>query len=564
MNRMSCYREIIVIGYGKITGEIIKYVYQRQKEYGYSIEYIEYEEEPFGATRGICNELGITCHRIEDKKELTDYFLSMEDRCLIVSASNNYLFPVEIAENPQYTVINFHNALLPKFPGRNAPTWAIFENEEETGITWHYVTGRVDGGDIIIQKKCSISQDIRAYELAERLMRLAFEGFSEKFDEILEERVIVTKQQIAGARRLYRSTDKPGDCTFQMEDTPEYIYRLLRAVDYGKYGIFPPVTAVYKEKKIKIIRYRKVPGQMIDERAGRLYLPLGSEFSLMLSWAEISSNSEWGGVIPDIEYFYELMAQIKKADRKYLFNYYLSESVLAKAIAQAEITYVYKEKEYLNLWWQKEHFKRQYYFIADAKHYKVHCNSALCVCDTVCREKDMPKFCELLSNAGMNKYAVYRKWVCTSPILPELYICDDLQIVDDDDAEQFADGLLLYFDKLSDMLPDKQEWEEFIKSRSFIGVHDMRSKMLVAGMVYEKRGCVVIEEFVFVHSGYRGQGISKHLHNALYQKYAAEKIKYTAWIREDNLKSRNLHSHYNYRKQDLFKITFLKKPIEKI
>ena len=126
-------------------------------------------------------------------------------------------------------------------------------------------------------------------------MRLAFEGFSEKFDEILEERVIVTKQQIAGSRRLYRSTDKPGDCTFQMEDTPEYIYRLLRAVDYGKYGIFPPVTAVYKEKKIKIIRYRKVPGQMIDERAGRLYLPLGSEFSLMLSWAEISSNSEWGG-----------------------------------------------------------------------------------------------------------------------------------------------------------------------------------------------------------------------------------------------------------------------------
>lgn len=295
MSRITFFKKIIVIGYGKITGGIIKYVYQRQKEYGYSIEFVEYEAEPFGVTRGICNELGIICHKIEDKKELTDYFRGVEDRCLIISASNNYLFPVEITDDPQYTVINFHNALLPKFPGRNAPTWAIFENEKETGITWHYVTGRVDGGDIIVQKKCSISQDMRAYELVEELMRLAFEGFCEKFDEIMEERVTAKKQSVAGTRRLYKSTDYPGGCMFRMEDSPEYIYRLLRAVDYGKYGIFPPVTAVYQGKKIKIIRYRRLSSRKADKKAGRLYLPLDAEFLLMLSWAEIDSDSEWGG-----------------------------------------------------------------------------------------------------------------------------------------------------------------------------------------------------------------------------------------------------------------------------
>ena len=295
MNRMSCYKKIIIIGYGKITGEIIKYVYQRQNQYGYATEYIEHEPEAFGAARGVCNELGIICHRIEDKKELTAYFMGIEGRCLIVSASNNYLFPRVITENLQYTIINFHNALLPKFPGRNAPTWAIFENEKETGITWHYVSEQVDGGDIIVQKKCSVSQDIRAYELAEKLMRLAFEGFVEKFDEIVEDRVSVKKQQIEGTRRLYKSTDIPADSTFCMEDSPEFIYRLLRAVDYGKYGIFPPVTTVYQDKKIKIIRYRKIAVEKVERKVGKLYIPLDMEFSLMLSWAEIYNDSEWGG-----------------------------------------------------------------------------------------------------------------------------------------------------------------------------------------------------------------------------------------------------------------------------
>ncbi|MEH2956721.1 formyltransferase family protein [Candidatus Merdisoma sp. JLR.KK006] len=159
------------------------------------------------------------------------------------------------------TIVNFHNALLPKFPGRNAPSWAIFENEQETGITWHYVTKQVDAGDIIIQKKCRITADVRAYELTEKLMQLAFEAFKEKFAEIIEDRAAARKQLLTGKRKIYKSSDIPGMCRFGMEDSPEYIYRLLRA----------------------------------EEKPGRLYLPLDGEFSLRLSWAEVCGNFEGGG-----------------------------------------------------------------------------------------------------------------------------------------------------------------------------------------------------------------------------------------------------------------------------
>ena len=283
---MSFYEKVIIIGYGKITGKIIQYVHRFQKKYEYSIAYIEYEPEMFGTSRKICEELQCDYYKIEDKDAVTEYFQKETKRCLIISASNNYMFPRVLTENPQYTIINFHNALLPKFPGRNAPSWAIFEKETETGITWHYVTERIDGGDIIIQKKCIIDPNARAYELSDELMQLAYEGFCERFSEIIENKVKAVKQQISEKRRLYKSTDYPGNCSFSIEDPTEYIYRLLRSVDYGKYSIFPPVLMKYQGKNVRIVRYRRVSPKKVEEVPGRIYLPFDGGDLLRLSWVE--------------------------------------------------------------------------------------------------------------------------------------------------------------------------------------------------------------------------------------------------------------------------------------
>ena len=67
---MNVYEKVIVIGYGKITGEIIRLVHRYQEEYEYTTIYIEHEAEVFGTSRKICTDLDIDCYKIEDKKEL--------------------------------------------------------------------------------------------------------------------------------------------------------------------------------------------------------------------------------------------------------------------------------------------------------------------------------------------------------------------------------------------------------------------------------------------------------------------------------------------------------------
>ncbi len=48
--------------------------------------------------------------------------------------------------------INLHPSLLPKFKGAKAIERSFESGDKEAGVSVHYVTGELDGGEIIIQK----------------------------------------------------------------------------------------------------------------------------------------------------------------------------------------------------------------------------------------------------------------------------------------------------------------------------------------------------------------------------------------------------------------------------
>lgn len=266
---------VVVIGYGKVAGNILKYIEEQRMAYGYHLEFIEHESHALSITQKICEETGIPYAYMPDKHELSAYLCGITEKTLIVSASNNFLFPAACVEKENITIINFHNALLPDYPGRNAPSWVIYQGEQETGITWHYVTAGIDEGNIIIQKKCAIGPEDKAYELTERLMDLACEGFEESFAAVLEERAQTTSQGTISGRRMYRSYEVPGDGFFELSEEPETIYRLLRSVDYGKNDIFPPMQTLVDGARVEIVRYRKMVPEKKKDEGNVVYLPLG-------------------------------------------------------------------------------------------------------------------------------------------------------------------------------------------------------------------------------------------------------------------------------------------------
>ena len=287
----TAFRKIVVIGYGKVTGEVLQFVFDKKKEYGYEMEFVEHEVHPFSITEKICAENGIPFVRIEDKKELADVLDKITEKTLIISASNNFLFPASLVEKEHITVINFHNALLPDYPGRNAPTWVIYMGEKQTGITWHYVTAGVDEGNIIIQKHCEIGADTKAYELTEQLMDLASEAFRESFGDVMAQNVDARPQGFDQKRRMYRSHEVPSEGFFELTNPPEDIYRLLRSVDYGKNDIFPPMRTVIEGREAEILRYRKITPDKRKDEEWFLYLALGEDALLKMKYRYIEADA---------------------------------------------------------------------------------------------------------------------------------------------------------------------------------------------------------------------------------------------------------------------------------
>ena len=281
-----------MIGYGKTAAEVLGFVADRQKEYGYEAVFIEHEVKGIPDLQAVCSLKQMAYERIEDKRQLTERLSGIGRPTLIISAGNYYIFPKQVVQQENVEIINFHNALLPKIPGRNATTWAIYLGEAVSGATWHYVTPGIDDGAIIAQKEVPITGDTKAWELSRDIVNAAVEAFGEFFCTLLHHHIRGRIQPVKKERKVYYSYEIPdgGVCTMDMAALD--IYRLLRSMDYGKSDIFPPVRMMLDDGRETVVqRYSKVPaghcgasGTVYDRERDTLYMRLDEDWELRIRY----------------------------------------------------------------------------------------------------------------------------------------------------------------------------------------------------------------------------------------------------------------------------------------
>lgn len=166
------------------------------------------------------------------KNQITKYLNEIAKKTLIVSVSNRYIFPAEVVEKPNLTIINYHGALLPKYPGRNAEAWAIYNGESECGITWHVVTADVDAGEIITQVRVPITSKTTSFTLLREYGRAAQNSFVEFLPALLDG-TITTQKQTGERGMLMLSKMRPNENVLDTGWDAERISRFLRVLDYG-------------------------------------------------------------------------------------------------------------------------------------------------------------------------------------------------------------------------------------------------------------------------------------------------------------------------------------------
>jgi len=105
----------------------------------------------------IAQKYGIPVYR-PDNINSEDFrsFLKEREVDLILSASATQIFKSELLAIPKLGAVNLHGGMLPRYRGMMPSFWAMLNNEEYVGVTVHYMTAKLDDGDIILQEKLEI------------------------------------------------------------------------------------------------------------------------------------------------------------------------------------------------------------------------------------------------------------------------------------------------------------------------------------------------------------------------------------------------------------------------
>jgi methionyl-tRNA formyltransferase len=96
---------------------------------------------------------------------------------VILSVFAPQIFKDPLIEIPSVAILNLHPSLLPAYAGIAPVFWCMANGENETGVTLHHISKKVDEGDIFLQRKISISPDdtvrslyLKACDVGSRLL----------------------------------------------------------------------------------------------------------------------------------------------------------------------------------------------------------------------------------------------------------------------------------------------------------------------------------------------------------------------------------------------------------
>jgi methionyl-tRNA formyltransferase len=69
--------------------------------------------------------------------------------------------------------VNYHDGLAPEYRGVMATSFSIFAGERQSGLTFHHMTGRIDGGPLLHQDSVPIDEQSTLDEVVDRKSLLA-------------------------------------------------------------------------------------------------------------------------------------------------------------------------------------------------------------------------------------------------------------------------------------------------------------------------------------------------------------------------------------------------------
>jgi methionyl-tRNA formyltransferase len=97
-------------------------------------------------------------------ENLKNEILEIEQPDIIFNFLSPRIFPEWLIQFPKYGCINFHPASN-QYPGVGSAAYAIYNDDDDIGVTAHYISAEIDSGPIIHQLKFPRDREISVEKL---------------------------------------------------------------------------------------------------------------------------------------------------------------------------------------------------------------------------------------------------------------------------------------------------------------------------------------------------------------------------------------------------------------
>mmetsp|Transcript_10703 Transcript_10703/g.24396 ORF Transcript_10703/g.24396 Transcript_10703/m.24396 type:complete len:286 (-) Transcript_10703:60-917(-) len=155
---------ILVFGWGLACEAVLKELKPFVSEFGTKVHCVSHLSQASDCgLPEVCRGLGFTCELTDSDEDVLAIAKRMAPQ-LILSASYRRRIPMAVLDLCQDS-LNFHPSLLPKHRGCWSGFWAIFDGDEESGVTCHRMMEKFDVGPILCQERFPLASDETSFSL---------------------------------------------------------------------------------------------------------------------------------------------------------------------------------------------------------------------------------------------------------------------------------------------------------------------------------------------------------------------------------------------------------------
>ncbi|MEX0721113.1 MAG: formyltransferase family protein [Balneolaceae bacterium] len=149
---------------------------------------------------------------------------------------------------------NLHPGPLPKYAGLNTPSWAIYNREEEYGVTLHWLEEGIDTGHIAYKAPVPLKKDETGLSLSTKCATTGMKLISKLLKDLSSGITAVPRiPQDTTGRKFFKRKEVPQEGVIKWTQTSTKIDAFVRACNYAPFKSpwgYPKTS--YKKSNVEI------------------------------------------------------------------------------------------------------------------------------------------------------------------------------------------------------------------------------------------------------------------------------------------------------------------------